>query len=811
MFISKLDRIYKIAKEINKEFLYHYAPKIRQEAVLKDGLKAPSALIGTEEEENILDRYKDRAYEYFKDVPKLKKEKSKINIKDILLYLEMGRNFTFDGAGGSNVLSVLFDPIPDDVKGEIKDFIDENDLYEINFKKALKDGVIQKVAVVEELPWSERYIEKPKDLFKQVNVNIDWKIKPKDFLFAERAHALISLKNGVLPPKYFKLVENKKEGNLKISKRTKDMIGGGLADKKKDEEFDPKQLRKGIKVEMEHTNDPMLAKEIATDHLVEYPYYYDALEKMEKELEINASYKIAKLEKGDTEKASEVLIDKDGIKLTRGDIAKHYNNPSVRKAIMEQIKGDPILIYLAVGKNKNILKRNHNGKKIIITNDNPENDDDPSNYQYWVSRRLLSIHRNYKTKTTTGHVDLDLHGNYPFSKAKEYAKKVVPVLRKKLGVSPKIFQSGGSGIHIEFYFNTPRDTHKLHEEVKAILDEFNEDWEGVKTGLVKGNGMRSDTSTLRDTGSLRAVRSLGENTGKEKKPLTMSVKTSNKLSIRDIIKEARRHGVKEEFAWLWTGDRLLVEKNVHNEKELLDINHAYLADEGDIKLREELPRGYTTFYDDGKVKIQTYSKIFWEMPTKVQDKIENYFNLTSGQYKIEPPIGTPRGFKSHRYAEEIPLSVREAKKDDLKDYKKKRDFDKTPEPEGKIENGKNKFIFVIQRHFAEKAGHHLDLRLSNDQGTMTSFAIPKHKLPRGHERLLAVKTENHPISYNKFQGEIKEGYGKGKVSIHDKGTYELIEWKKDTIKFKLNGKKEKGLYTLAKTGKNWLIMKGKKD
>jgi hypothetical protein len=60
-------------------------------------------------------------------------------------------------------------------------------------------------------------------------------------------------------------------------------------------------------------------------------------------------------------------------------------------------------------------------------------------------------------------------------------------------------------------------------------------------------------------------------------------------------------------------------------------------------------------------------------------------------------------------------------------------------------------------HKAKKAGEHFDLRLENDDGTMSSWAIPKARLPHNKEKLLAQKTEDHPISYNKFKGEIPEG------------------------------------------------------
>ncbi len=68
-----------------------------------------------------------------------------------------------------------------------------------------------------------------------------------------------------------------------VLKEWKDELPGGLADKKKPENFDPKALAMGIKVELEHTSDPKLAKEIVMDHLTEDPHYYTKLAKMEKD------------------------------------------------------------------------------------------------------------------------------------------------------------------------------------------------------------------------------------------------------------------------------------------------------------------------------------------------------------------------------------------------------------------------------------------------------------------------------------------------------------------------------------------------
>jgi len=181
------------------------------------------------------------------------------------------------------------------------------------------------------------------------------------------------------------------------------------------------------------------------------------------------------------------------------------------------------------------------------------------------------------------------------------------------------------------------------------------------------------------------------------------------------------------------------------------------------------------------------------------------------KYSIKEALNTRRS-KVKIAAKKYSSMIEKIVNSSLTQYKSKRDFNETLEPEGKEYKDKNKYRFVIQDHFADKAGRHFDLRLENNEGTLSSWAIPKHKLPSGKAKLLAVKTEDHPISYNKFEGEIPNGYGKGHMKIYDSGNYEEIESKKDSIIFKLNGKKETGSYTLFNTDESqWLIMQHKKE
>jgi len=142
-------------------------------------------------------------------------------------------------------------------------------------------------------------------------------------------------------------------------------------------------------------------------------------------------------------------------------------------------------------------------------------------------------------------------------------------------------------------------------------------------------------------------------------------------------------------------------------------------------------------------------------------------------------------------------------------YRKKRDFSKTPEPEGK-EAESSQSRFVIQEHWASH--HHFDFRLEMD-GVLKSWAIPKGlPMEKGIKRL-AIQTEDHPVSYIDFEGRIPQGcYGAGIVKIFDKGHYELIKREPSRLIFNLKGKKVKGEYSLIRFGKGknknqWLIIK----
>ena len=151
----------------------------------------------------------------------------------------------------------------------------------------------------------------------------------------------------------------------------------------------------------------------------------------------------------------------------------------------------------------------------------------------------------------------------------------------------------------------------------------------------------------------------------------------------------------------------------------------------------------------------------------------------------------------------------------LTEYKKKRRFNKTPEPGPEKKKTKTGRMFVIQKHRATAL--HYDFRLEAD-GVLKSWAVPKGPSLDPKVKRLAMQVEDHPVDYADFEGVIPEGeYGGGTVMVWDYGTYEPEETddvgaalKKGELKFTLDGQKLKGSWVLVKTrNRQWLLIKHK--
>jgi len=146
----------------------------------------------------------------------------------------------------------------------------------------------------------------------------------------------------------------------------------------------------------------------------------------------------------------------------------------------------------------------------------------------------------------------------------------------------------------------------------------------------------------------------------------------------------------------------------------------------------------------------------------------------------------------------------------LSEYRKTRDFTKSPEPEGGTKQSAGN-IFVVHEHYASHL--HYDLRLEMG-GVLRSWAIPKEPPEKEGIKRLAIQTEDHPLEYADFEGTIPEGmYGAGTVHIWDRGELDIEKDKENELLFELKGRKLFGKYALIRTkfkGKDsWLFFKRK--
>lgn len=158
----------------------------------------------------------------------------------------------------------------------------------------------------------------------------------------------------------------------------------------------------------------------------------------------------------------------------------------------------------------------------------------------------------------------------------------------------------------------------------------------------------------------------------------------------------------------------------------------------------------------------------------------------------------------------------------LDEYKRKRNFAKTPEPPPAVKaHAGPALFFCVQKHLASHL--HYDFRLEWN-GVLLSWAVPKGPSLDPKTRRLAMKVEDHPFDYGEFEGVIPEGYGAGIVMLWDKGTWtpEVPDvdaaLKKGDLKFTLGGVKLKGSWVLVRTGgrypgargdgdRSWLLIK----
>lgn len=219
---------------------------------------------------------------------------------------------------------------------------------------------------------------------------------------------------------------------------------------------------------------------------------------------------------------SEVLIDLNGVNLTRQNIISHYKK--FEKKMWPYIKGQTVMVVLAPKKNRFVLRRKGPDKQYIkITK--KEGIDDPRSLEYWVMRRAVEFHVVLTSKKTPLFwVDLDMHSTKDKALRIKLRRKMLsslPTIKsamQSLGAKKVVaFDSGQGGMHVEGVLSQPKDVDILRRRLRKALSIAFEADPSFTTGIPNPGQIRLDTTTLHQLGALRAPYSMTV-TGGVKKP-----------------------------------------------------------------------------------------------------------------------------------------------------------------------------------------------------------------------------------------------------------------------------------------------------
>lgn len=472
--------------------------------------------------------------------------------------------------------------------------------------------------------------------------------------------------------------------------------------------------------------------------------------------------------------------------------------------------------------------------------------------------RTVEFHFAVGDQTRLAWIDLDPKLEFPWDDVKSIAAEIAGLLSQMPeSLQVEIRFSGRSGFHVICVMQNQMLVNTVQSEMAKFVDKYIVDKkdERLTSQVTKeSNMMRLDYSTLHQAGGLRAAWSLAYPTGLVCVPLTpRSVANfeKNQATIDVVLKSIGRikttaATIPEIHKYLkilldhWWTDRtvnLATAKILAKEilpdfedvdeiaLEMASIMNLDVASIPTNELSNEIE--IVKRVVDIPVNVINAIKKWWQGPPSKDEaqQIMDFRNEVGDDTRFGRYVASITNLEQiatsdlekrligleyiiRQSSAGIPISAEE-----LESYWKKRDFDKTPEPEGSVQKN-HKPIFVVQKHQAHDAGLHYDFRLASD-GVLKSWVIPK--LPQflnGDQNMAkAIPVEDHPLGYAQFQGSIPSGYGAGKVVIWDKGTYETLEKSDTSWKLMMYGKNLSGAFTLFKRPNEteWSLIRGKKE
>jgi DNA primase len=216
----------------------------------------------------------------------------------------------------------------------------------------------------------------------------------------------------------------------------------------------------------------------------------------------------------DSSRWKEVVIKSLLHTLTKQDIFDYYSHPKIRAAMLSQLKGKPAIIHQSFDPDAPVvLKRWEGGQPIKLEHDSGEVNN-PKDYQYWIERRAVEFHPVLGNKTNVAWVDIDPKEGHPWENTKSITADVGEALSNHPDIGEVSYRfSGGRGFHVIAELNKEVHPDIARELVNSVIAPLADKSKGIVLGVPRTGQLRLDTSTLKDTGSLRGIYSLNKSTG----------------------------------------------------------------------------------------------------------------------------------------------------------------------------------------------------------------------------------------------------------------------------------------------------------
>lgn len=501
------------------------------------------------------------------------------------------------------------------------------------------------------------------------------------------------------------------------------------------------------------------------------------------------------------ERWDEKIIDTPFASLTKRDVYDYYNNPTVRQAIMDAVGNRKAIIRQSFSPGENILRRKAPGGDLITKQHLPD----------LIGQRLSEVHPTFGKKVNFLMADIDPQEGVSWEKTKRLAKQIAETMGQHEAVkNVQVRFSGGRGFYVQGFMDKSIDINKARALTQKVLSGVAAQPD-VTFGQAGKGQTRIDTSTLHNRGSVRAPFSLNAQTGLVSAPVSLDRLPKVKKTDFTIDKVLR---VKKAAAQFSIRKMTADDAKKYNIPELQSGAKFRKGYEHLIAFKPSGEFAGFASFEPKRARLQN----LWVHPDARRQGLATTliesFSAKPTSLDVRPDNEAAKalyarlGFTKHHDWKE--------RKDPSEHWTKAAaaaaEFAPGIPASRKIHNIpqiKNKaWQMAIQRHDAEKAGPHWDLRLVDPKsGRAHSFAIPKMIFPEGKKINLAIQQPTHTADYaTTFEGDIPAGtYGAGTVKMHTNEPINVIKANANRIQFEREGGDRFMLFRMR--DKNWGIRK----